>query len=127
MITSRNIEIKSDCGHYEIKAQLVSDASYYTQDTWSSCKSYNGSHWDIVIKKDGKRVKGIQVIDGNYQPFISIESICSHGMKINKTTILMLANATGMFSLALSGIDIQKTRHQYYKDYITARIADGTI
>lgn len=48
-------------------------------------------------------------------------------MKLNKNTILFIAHTTGMFKNALIGIDTKKVERKYYKEYIAARIADGTL
>ena len=47
--------------------------------------------------------------------------------KDNKNTILFIAHTTGMFKNALIGIDTKKVERKYYKEYIAARIADGTL
>ena len=127
MITSRQIEITSDCGHYTIKAKLIALADCYSQDNWSCQKSYKGSVWTASIFKDGQRVNGIQVNEPNYQPYVSFSEwgggLCQYGVKLSKNTILYAAVATRMFSKALEGIDTEKVEKQYYKDYVKARIA----
>lgn len=127
MTNKRTIILTSDCGNYTIKAKLVAESDCYTQDNYSGHKCYTGSHWNAGIYMNGKPVKGIQVRDGNYQPFITIHGVCSHGMKLNKNTILFIAHTTGMFKNALSDIDTKKVERKYYKEYIAARVADGTL
>ena len=129
MITPRQIELVSDCGHYTIKAKLIALADSYTQDNWTSQKSYKGSEWTVSIFKDGKAVDGIQVNEPNYQPYISFSKwgggLCQHGLKITKNTILFAAVSSHMFTMALAGVDTAKVEKQYYKDYVKARMAEA--
>ena len=126
-ITPRNIELVSDNGRYTIKAKLISESDSYTQDNWLPAKTYRGSHWTASIMENGRPIKGIQVIDGNYQPYITIDTICCHGIKLSKNTILYLAYTTRMFKKALSDIDCKKVERKYNSEYLLARIADGTL
>ena len=126
-ITPRNIEIVSDNGKYTIKAKLIAEADSYSQDNWLPTKTYTGSHWTASIMENGKPIKGIQVKDGNYQPYISINTICCHGIKLSKNTILYLAYATRMFTKALENIDCKKVERKYYTEYLQARRTDGTL
>lgn len=130
MITPRYINITSDDGRYTIKGRLVSEQDCYSMSECES-KHYTGSHWIVTITCDGKRVNGIQVHDGNYQPYIHFGEyfcgLCQHGVKLSKNTILYAAVATHMFVKALGNIDSNKVTRQYYKDYIKARMNNGTL
>ena len=122
----RNVILVSDDGKYVIKGKLISEADSYTQDNWLTYKTYTGSHWVANIYENGKRINGIQVRDGNYQPYISLGNVCAHGIKLSKNTLLYLAIATRMFNNALADVDTKKVCNKYYKEYVDARIADGT-
>lgn len=125
MITPREINITSDCGHYVIKGKLIALSDCYTQDNWSCYKSYKGSQWTAQIYKDGKPVNGIQVKDGNYQPYISFSEwgcgLCQYGTKLSKNTILYAAVSSHMFTNALAGINQTKVERKYYQDYNAAK------
>ena len=122
----RLVVLVSDDGKYVIKGKLVSEADSYTQDNWMCHKTYTGSHWEASIYENGKKVNGIQVRNGNYQPYITLYSVCAHGIKLSKNTLLYTALTTTMFNKALEGINADKVKKQYYKEYVDARIADGT-
>lgn len=128
MIKAREINIKSDCGHYTITAQLITEQDGYSYNHSGNPRAmYVGSHWEMNIRKDGKRVNGIQVRDGNYQPFISVYGVFAHGIKLSKNNILYLAHVTRMFKNELKDVDTKKVEKAYYKEYIAARIVDGTL
>ena len=125
IITPREIQIVSDCGNYIIKGRLVSERDSYTQDNWLSYKTYTGSHWVAgMYDKTGQRINGIHVCDGNYQPYITIDNVCCHGIKLSKNTILFTAIATHMFKNALTDVDIKAVEKKYYKEYVDARIKE---
>lgn len=126
MITAREINITSDCGHYTIKGKLTSLSDCYTQDNWTCMKNYKGSVWSVQIYKDGQPINGIQVMDGNYQPYIHFGEygcgICQYGVKLSKNTILYAAVATHMFGNALKDENAEKIERKYWKEYANARI-----
>lgn len=115
MIKAREVNIKSDCGHYAISAKLYAD----NVCLW-------GSYWKANIRKDGKRVNIIQVMRDTLDCY-SLDGVCAHGIKLSKNTILYLAHITGIFTNALKDVDTNKVEKQYAKEYYQARIADGTL
>ena len=78
----RQVILVSDCGRYVIKGRMVAESDCYSQDNYSGHKSYTGSHWVASIYCEGKPIKGIQVKKDNYQPYITIDNVCDHGMKL---------------------------------------------
>ena len=123
-IKTRYIYLKSDCGHYEIVARLVSESDSYTQDNWMSSKTYTGSHWEVAMKKDGQSVNYIPSADRNiYMQYGRYANgLCPNGMKLNKNTILYGAFITERFSQALTGIDREKVTKQWSREYGQARM-----
>lgn len=123
-ITPRSINITSDDGHYTIKGRLMSLQDCYSM---SECerKNYKGSHWVVSIMRDGKYVNGIQVMDGDYQPYIHFGKyacgICQYGVKLSKNTILFAAVASHMFKNALKDEDTEKIERKYWREYVKAK------
>ena len=115
MIKPREINIKSDCGHYVISARLYPDSV----SLW-------GSYWEAIIRKDGKRVNMIQVMRDTLDCY-SLDGVCAHGIKLSKNTILYLAHITGIFTNELKDVDTRKVARQYSNEYYQARIQDGTL
>lgn len=125
IITPRLVQLVSDCGNYVIRGRLVSESDSYTQDNWLTYNTYTGSHWIAgMYDKRGSRINGIQVCDGNYQPYVTIDSVCCHGIRLSKNTILFTAIVTHMFNNALAGVDTKGVERRYYKEYVNARMAE---
>lgn len=117
MIKSRYIFMRSDCGRFTITARLVSEQNGPTNDYWGSHKVYSGSHWDISMTKDGKSVSTIMGIHyGQY-----FNGICPKGMKMSKNTVLYGAILMGCFTRDLQGVDVEKVKRQWHKEYAMAR------
>ena len=118
MIKPRYIYLLSDCGHYEIKARLVSEQDCRTNDYWGTTKRYSGAFWTIEMKKDHAPVKDI---NGFHYGRYGEKALCQGGVKLNKNTILFGASLTGLFTKALREVDCDKIRKQWHKEYAAAR------
>ena len=127
MIEARKIHLKSDDEHYELIARLVSEQDSYTQDNWMITKTYTGSHWNVTMKQDGKRVDWI--ISADRRLYIHFgeygTGLCPYGMKLSKNTIIYGALCTERFGKELAGYDIKKYEKQWMKEYVAARISKG--
>lgn len=118
MISTRNINITSDCGKYTISAQLLSESTCYSQDNMSGKKCYVGSVWVVTMRYMGKIVNNIKGFHfGKY-----CCGLCQYDAPLNKNTILYLAHLTGIFTKALDGVDIEKVTREWTKGYVKARL-----
>ena len=122
VITSRYIHLTSDNGVFTIEATRRSIHDGYSFELGT----YRGSTWTgVIIEKNGVRVNGIQVRQGNYQPYVHFGEygcgILTKGMKLTKDIILYGAHITGMFKKALDGIDCKKLEKNYIKEYWKCR------
>ena len=121
MIKSRYIFMRSDCRRFTITARLVSEQNGPTNDYYGSRKVYSGSHWDIVLTQDGKRVTTIMGVHyGQY-----CNGICIKGMKMSKNTVLYGAVLMGCFTRELKDIDVEKVKRQWHREYAQARLKFG--
>lgn len=118
MIKPRFIYLQSDCGHYEIKARLVSQQNGYSNDYGGTKKIYTGAVWSVEIMKDRQRVSDI---NGFHYGKYGEKALCQGGVKLNKNTILFGASLTGLFTRALKEVDTEKIRKQWHKEYAEAR------
>jgi len=118
MIKPRFIYLQSDCGHYEIKARLVSQQNGYSNDYGGTKKIYTGAVWIVEIMKDRQRVSDI---NGFHYGKYGEKALCQGGVKLNKNTILFGASLTGLFTRALKEVDTEKIRKQWHKEYVEAR------
>ena len=118
MIKPRFIYLQSDCGHYEIKARLVSQQNGYSNDYGGTKKIYTGAVWSVEIMKDRQRVSDI---NGFHYGKYGEKALCQGGVKLNKNTILFGASLTGLFTRALKDVDTEKIRKQWHKEYAEAR------
>lgn len=118
MIKPRYIYLLSDCGHYEIKARLVSQQNGYSNDYYGTKKIYIGACWSVEMLKDHKRVSDIK---GYHYGRYGQLALCQGGVKLNKNTILFGASLTGLFTRALKEVDTEKIRKQWHKEYAEAR------
>ena len=123
IITKSYIRLISDDGMYVIVSKRVSLQDGYRRELGATFK---GSHWTgVTITKNGKSISGIQVMRGNYQPFIHYGEygcgLLQHGMKLTKDVILYGAIQTGMFTNALRDIDCKKIESSYFREYIKCR------
>ena len=118
MIKPRYIYLRSDDGHYEIRARLVSEQNGRTNDYGGTKKIYTGAFWVVEMFKDHATVKDI---NGCHYGRYGEKALCQGGVKLNKNTILFGASLTGMFKKALTETDHEKLRKQWHKEYIQAR------
>lgn len=122
MIEARKIHLTSDCGHYEIIARLCSVQDSYTQDNWLAHKTYKGSYWSVIMKKDGECVDYIVSADERLYINFGEYGLCSYGRSLNKNTIIYGALCTGRFSKELTGFDRKKVEKQWLTEYVKARL-----
>lgn len=122
MIKPRYIYLLSNCGHYEIKARLVSQQNGHTNDYGGSKKIYTGAFWNVEMFEDHQRVQDIK---GYHFGKYGQGALCQGGVKLSKNTILFGASLMGLFTGALQEIDCEKVKRQWHREYAQARQKNG--